>query len=35
MIRDTSGIPAKTVLLIDVNPHSLAARARVMRGRAV
>jgi CheY-like chemotaxis protein len=31
MSRDMSGIPAKTVLLIDVNSHSRAARARTLR----
>ncbi len=35
MIRDTSTISAKTVLLIDVNPHTLAARAKVMRQRGM
>jgi len=31
MTKDVSGIPAKTVLLIDVNSHSRAARARILR----
>ncbi len=35
MIRDTSTISAKTVLLIDVTPHTLAARAKVMRQRGM
>ena len=31
MTRETSGIPAKTVLLVDDNSHSRAARARTLR----
>ncbi len=35
MMRDTSTISAKTVLLIDLNPRTLAARAKVMRQRGM
>ncbi|MBV9608527.1 MAG: response regulator [Acidobacteria bacterium] len=31
MTRDTSGIPAKTVLLVDANSHSRSARVRTLR----
>ena len=31
MTRDVSGIPAKTVLLVDVNSHSRSARVRTLR----